>query len=484
MSSSKKPKTSKAEDKTAPEDQAETPEIETNDASQDTADDGTATSDDVGDPSGDEAAEVDGVAVDAQDDETDTSDPTASEEASDVADQDDRAENDQDDVSLDEADIADPEPTSVSQETTAAAAPLPVVNEDKKKRGGGFVPMLLGGAAAAAIGFGAARYDSGNWPFGGDDSFRSDVTAALDAQAQELVGFKSQLDTAVSDTTASLDGLRADLSKTSGSLVETGQNVDAATDRVAALEYLPDALKSLDGRLTDLAKKPIADTVSREAIKAYEDELERLRATMEEQRKAIEETIAAEKAKMEKIAEEATQMEERALSEARLAAARSAMTRVLGAIETGDSFAVALTELGENIDDPIPEALSAVAETGVATQAALRERFPDDARAALRSAREAGASDADGGNGGGIGGILDKMFEVRSTEPREGNDADAVLSRAEAAVRRGDLAAALTEIEALPDVAKGILEPWVNDATARLNALSAAQDIAQQLNQT
>jgi hypothetical protein len=46
-----------------------------------------------------------------------------------------------------------------------------------------------------------------------------------------------------------------------------------------------------------------------------------------------------------------------------------------------------------------------------------------------------------------------------------------VLSRIEAAVRSGDLPAALTEIAALPEGAQAVLAPWVADVEARAAAV-------------
>jgi len=70
---------------------------------------------------------------------------------------------------------------------------------------------------------------------------------------------------------------------------------------------------------------------------------------------------------------------------------------------------------------------------------------------------------------------------VRSLEPREGNDPDAVLSRAEAAVRAGDLGAALDEITALPDPGQAALADWAATAQTRADALGAMADVADML---
>ena len=454
MSDSKEPKSENEDDKAIKDEVTETPD-----------------------------ATVDTESADAPSEVPETHTKSSDETPEEVSDADDTVEDAE--IVPDDEPEGETEPTEPpgAEDATAERAPEAAAPEAQTvvERRGGFGAMLFGGVAAAAVGFGAAQYESGDWPFGGDggDTFRADVTAALAEQGETLEGLSASLQDRADATDTALTTLGNDLSATSGAIDETRETLAALTDRVGALESLPDQLSALETRMSDLAKRPIEDNVSREAIKAYEDELERLRASMEEQRKAIEDTIAAEKAKMEKIAAEATEMEERALAEARLAAARSAMTRILSALDTGDAFDAALGELADNIDTPVPDALSAVAETGVATQAALREDFPDLARAALRAARD--NAPAEEGESG-IGSVLEKMFEVRSVEPREGDDADAVLSRAEAAVRGGDLQTALTEIEALPDVAKAELETWVAAANARFAALAAAQDIAQQLN--
>jgi len=70
----------------------------------------------------------------------------------------------------------------------------------------------------------------------------------------------------------------------------------------------------------------------------------------------------------------------------------------------------------------------------------------------------------------------------RSTEPREGDDPDAVLSRAEAAVKAGDLDTALSELAALPEVGQEKLAGWYAMVDARQAALDAAAAIAAELN--
>lgn len=432
-----------------------------------------------------EARDADDATVETGDDTVETGDDTG--EASDVTVEAveitelDRPDTDTPDREVDPTTGGpdEEEPVTFRHNTDAGAtttAPIPErVVEKVIERKGGFWPMAFGGIVAAGLGFGAS------WYLAQDDTFETETRATLDSHGSALDDLETRTaalaeqDTA---TAARLDELAAGLETTQGTLASAQADLSALGERLDGVDQgFETRITEIDSRLTELIKRPVADNVSREAIKAYEDELERLRGSMEEQRKAIEETIAAEKAKIEKIAEEATQIEERALEESRLAAARSAMTRVLSALDTGDAFEAALAELAENVDDPL-EVLRSVAAEGVVTQAALRERFPDASRDALRAVRDGASED-----GGGIGGVIEKMFEVRSVEPREGEDADAVLSRAEAAVRAGDIRAALAEIEALPEVAKAVLSDWVTDAETRISALEEAQAVAARLNE-
>jgi hypothetical protein len=129
-------------------------------------------------------------------------------------------------------------------------------------------------------------------------------------------------------------------------------------------------------------------------------------------------------------------------------------------------------DLGET--DP---ALGASAETGVATLSVLQSEFPGQARKALATARASGVEDGQQG----LGGFLKRSLGARSVAPREGNDPDAVLSRAEAAIKTGDLAATLTELDNLPEEAQAAIADWRAAADARLAARNAADALAQRL---
>lgn len=351
----------------------------------------------------------------------------------------------------------EPEPAFAGERPASAPTPAP----QPASSGGGVMAMLLGGVAAAAIGFLAAQYANGGWPFAAADTgtaeFRESVETRVAAAESAAQGAQEAAAAAVQagDLTSLKDGLAALREDVTG----LGTRLDAVDARFAELTT----------RLDTLEKRPISEGVSDEAIAAYERELDTLR-----------EAIAAQRAEVEKMSEDAAAMEANAEETARRTMARAALTRVRTAIDSGEPFAGAVQDMREAGVEP-PALLADVAESGVITRSALQARFPDAARAALRAWRN--DTSEDGGGAGGFWNTINDQLGVRSVTPREGDDPDAILSRAEAAVREGRLTDALAEIETLPDSARAALDAWEADARRRLEIRRAVDDLAQSLNQ-
>ncbi|WP_137700911.1 COG4223 family protein [Marimonas lutisalis] len=362
------------------------------------------------------------------------------EEASDVA---DAAEAPVEDAPAEEA----PEPVEETAEETIAPLPAPQP-EPVVIRKGGFFPMLLGGIAAAVIGFGAARYvlpEGWPWPGAGDDAFETEVTGKLDQQAEAI---------------AALEAREPDLSPIENHLGGLQDAVDTLAGRVDSAAA---RLDGFEARLTDLEKRPITEGASPAAVAAYEREL-----------KALQEAMAAQRAEIEQLAKEAAAKEASAEMTAQEAAQRAAVTRILTALDTGTGFADAAADLGA-LGVSLPGELSAVAQDGVDSIADLADAFPEAARAALAVARK-------DEQGGGFGAFLKNQLGARSLEPREGDDADAVLSRVEAAVKEGRLTDAMAELETLPEDARAEMSGWLARAEARAKAVAAAEALSADLN--
>ena len=340
--------------------------------------------------------------------------------------------------------VGDPEPQ---------ADPAPETNaQQTQSAGAGFLPLLLGGVVAGTIGYGVATYFPMN-----DGSV--DVSVQMQAQADQLAALEAKL----------ADIPAVDLSGVEAQIASVG-------DQAAALSGAIDTnFADLDARLTEVEKRPGADgTLSDTALAAYQRELEQLRADLEIQQATVMSTVAQAETDLAAARAEAEALEQEALASAEAAASRAALNRVSTAIETGAPFADALGDLGGDL----PAALSSAAENGVATTAELTSDFPAAARAALATARAEGVSD----ESGGLGGFLRNQFDVRSTAPQEGSSPDAVLSRAEAAIKEGRVADALAEIEALPEVARAEMTDWTAQATERADVLDAVATLSETYN--
>ncbi|MBT5294484.1 MAG: hypothetical protein HOL32_02540 [Octadecabacter sp.] len=340
--------------------------------------------------------------------------------------------------------VGDPEPQANSAPETNA--------QQTQSAGAGFLPLLLGGVVAGAIGYGVATYFPMN-----DGSV--DVSVQMQAQADQLAALEAKL----------ADIPAVDLSGVEAQIASVG-------DQAAALSGAIDTnFADLDARLTEVEKRPGADgTLSDTALAAYQRELEQLRADLEILQATVMSAVAQAETDLAAARAESEALEQEALASAEAVASRAALNRVLTAVETGAPFADALGDLGGDL----PAALSSAAENGVATTAELTSDFPAAARAALATARAEGVSD----ESGGLGGFLRNQFDVRSTAPQEGSSPDAVLSRAEAAIKEGRVADALAEIEALPEVARAEMTDWTAQATERADVLDAVATLSETYN--
>lgn len=342
-----------------------------------------------------------------------------------------------------------PKPTTTTPPSnkTSASTPPPSMPEAKPRRSV-FLPLVFGGVIAGGLGYAASELDLLNLR---NDQGTAQLSETLSQQQDRIAALEGAEPTPSADLSAfedlppQISALRDDLSAQSASLAE------------------------IDSRLTAVEKRPITGGTSEEAIAAYERELAALQSSVAEQRREIEGLL-----------DNALSVEEATANAAQTAAIQSGLTRITAAINDGQLFESALAELRDNGISDVPEALTATAETGVKTLNSLQSRFPDSARATLSAARAEAPSD----NDAGFGGFLRRQLGARSVAPREGNDPDAVLSRAEAAVRDGRLDDAIAELDTLPEAARGGINDWLADAQARQAAKAAVQDLSDRLTAT
>jgi hypothetical protein len=325
---------------------------------------------------------------------------------------------------------ATPEP---EQDITAPDEPAPTAASPAPARQGNtFLPMVLGGIIAGAIGFGVAQFAVLD---PADDGVATQLRTELDAQQERIAAIESA------------EPVAAEMPA-----VDLGQ-IETQLDDIVA-------------RLTALEERPAPVVPEGVNAEAYAAELEALKSSVDTQRSEIEELLS-----------NARTVEQATADASRTASAQTAIAKIVSAIDSGQPFADALADLQALDLGELDPALGAVADEGVATLSVLQAEFPDRARQALATAR----ADSAGDGRQGFGGFLTRSLGARSVTPREGDDPDAVLSRAEAAINSGDLNAALTELDSLPEGAQAAIADWRAAADARVDARAAADALAQRL---
>lgn len=321
-----------------------------------------------------------------------------------------------------------------------------------------FAAMVLGGVVAAGIGYAVAISMTPEPPE--DTGMDPETAAALSEQADRLAQIEAGLGETVSPET---------VEQAIAPISETVAGVDSRIDGVES------TLSALDERLADLSDRVETIAMRPESTGIDPGEFDQ---AITEFRQQLESAIRNAQVEIDEARQEAERISEEAFNSEQSAIARAAWREVRAALEGGAPYAAALAEVAPMLDGPVPEVLAAHADDGLPTLADLQAGFPEAARAAIaQETRE----EVDGGTLDRVTSFLKVQTGYRSLEPRAGDDADAVLSRAEAALRGGDLTTALAEVDTLDGPAAAAMNGWTEAARARVSALDAAADISARL---
>ena len=329
----------------------------------------------------------------------------------------------------------------------------PALDTQKLK---GLLPLFAGGLLVGGIGFGAAMvpsYFNPRDPIAPVLATQNQLSEKIEAQSRELEEIQAR------PTPVDL----------SGEVAALADSVIAFRTDLAALKAAQVAqARSLSERIDSLEKRRLVEGVSPLAVAGYERELAQLRENISQLANDATNKIEEAKALAEVIEGNAAKL-------SRDGMVIYALTAIQAAVESGASYTVALDDLVAATNIGLPASLVENAPNGVASLSILQKQFPVAARAALKLAREEQGL-AEGENG--VLAFLKMQLGVRSLNAKGGGSADAVLSRAQAAVDVGDFAVALSEIATLSSVGQDALQGWSLVATLRLQVLAALQEFS------
>jgi hypothetical protein len=348
----------------------------------------------------------------------------------------------------------DAEPTVIGEAEVPAEPPEPAL----APRRSGFIGPVAGGAIAAALGFGLSMYVlPQGWQPAAD---MTGLVAEQEARITKLESDLAALKTAKPVDDTRIPALETGLAELRAGLADNIPRLDDLETRLAAVEAMPmgaggispAALTALQADLAALKSQVATGTGGNSAVLAE----------VEAAAKAAEDRLAKAEAEAAALQADAEKM-------ARAARVTATLGRVQAALEAGTPFAKIAVEL-EAAGVTLPSELKDAAEKGVPALSALRDAYPEAARAALEASLRANPGE---GWTGRLGSFLQSQTGARSLTPREGTDPDAVLSRAEAALATGDLARVLTELDGLPPEGQAAMAAWVAGVQARIGAEAA-----------
>jgi len=312
----------------------------------------------------------------------------------------------------------------------------------------------------------------------------------LDARADQVDARLDSIERSIPDPGVSEETLQtavADLEARLTARLEDLADQVSATDREAIesrLTQLETRVEGLGAQVEDLGGLSGGAELSEEnlaQINAFSASVEGLRAqidTMAEKQGAlaqrIEDVAAMAQRRIAEAEEEVAAAAEQAETTKSVALAQAAATEIRAALTAGEPYEEPLAQLRANTDAEIPEALAENACTGVAQLATLRESFSDAAHAAIRASIRA---TEDASLRRRLTSFLEAQVATRSLTPQQGDSTDAILSRAEDALRRDNLAAAVSELESLSEPARAAMQDWISRAEARVAARSALASV-------
>ena len=298
-----------------------------------------------------------------------------------------------------------------------------------------------------------------------DEARVSEIASdALAGVQNDLIGEITSLDArvvALSDQVGAADS--ADVEARLGALEAKVEGLVAQVEGLSVMD--------IDGLSEDQAEALAGFAAAVEGVRG---ELAEVAARQGKLSQRVDEVEVSVNRKLEDAEAEVAAVQQEASKAQSVTVIRASLSTIESALAAGDNYESALADLDAETELDIPSALSATAATGVTPLGALRSSFADAAHAAIRAEIRSGESE---GVASRLSAFVESQIASRSLSPREGDDADAILSRAEDALRRDNLAAAVEELAGLQDVSREAMAGWISKAEARVAAMTAFADL-------
>ena len=376
--------------------------------------------------------------------------------------------------------LEDPEVTPQAQDQTSEPKP--------RSAGVGVVAVLIAGLLGGVAGFFAAQFAPGEGPAAPTVSIEenlrpieesvselSDQLSQLGGQVAELEANQPDPSAAVSVEPVDLTPLEAAISDLQSRVAELDTSfaeVKLAADQGVAL---PDAALLNDlGESIDDVRKSISELEADLPRRLAALEVSAVPADLEARLQAF-----STRSQYDALAARLSELESNSSGElAKQAAIALSLANLVRAIELGESFEAELETLTA-LAPARPElaALQPLAMEGLKRPAQLKTEFADLARLAIRKDNE--VSDAAWWQQ--ILMRLRALVSIRPVGDVEGATTEAIIARAEQRLEEGDLGSAVTELRGLSGSGSAVMEDWLADAEAHLQAEDLLQDLSAQI---
>jgi len=348
----------------------------------------------------------------------------------------------------------------------AQASTEETFNRQADERSGGLLTSSAVGGFIGAIATGAIV--AGLW-FAGFGPAREAAPLLSSAAPPNSAASSSAID---AETLARLDKIER--------TIQAQRPEPALGNRMAAAEAqaksLADTLAALNHRVDDIAAasqsaaKQADAAIAATAAAKSADQTTVQHGDIDALANRVAALESAVKSLSDDVAHRASGTDDQA---ARLTIAAQALR---AAVERGVPYEAelkAVAALGADQNATAP--LESLAATGVPSAAALAREL-----AALTPALERATATASGATTflGRLEANAQQLVRVTPVVAPPGNDPAAVVTRIKIDAVHRDIAAALSDIAALPDAAKALTSDWVNKAEARNAAIAASQRIA------